>query len=81
MGYPLLQLRQSPEQRLPWMEGGLLASQNLQDEEGELNCLLSLGKEYNALKNWNKAKEVFEKAGVLAEKNDLSKVKLEVFHG
>ncbi len=81
LGYPMLQLRQSAKNRLPWLEGGLLASKNLQDEEGELNCLLYLGEEYNTVKDWPKAIESLEKSLALAEKKGNEKIKLNILHG
>lgn len=81
LGYPLLQLRQSAQNRLPWLEGGLLAAKNLQDEEGELNCLLFLGQEYNSVKNWKKAIESLEKSLALSQKQENPKVELDVLHG
>ncbi len=81
LGYPLLQLRQSAQNRLPWLEGGLLAAKNLQDDEGELNCLLFLGQEYNSVKNWAKAVESLEKSLALSQKQEKPKVEIEVLHG
>lgn len=81
LGYPLLQLRQSAQNRLPWLEGGLLAAKNLQDDEGELNCLLFLGQEYNSVKNWAKAVESLEKSLALSQKQEKPKVEIEALHG
>ncbi len=81
LGYPLLQLRQSAQNRLPWLEGGLLAAKNLQDEEGELNCQLFLGQECNSVKNWPKAIESLEKSLALSQKQEKPKIELEVLHG
>ncbi len=81
LGYPLLQLRQSAKNRLSWLEGGLLASKNLQDEEGELNCLLFLGQENNSVREWTQAVDLLEKALALAKKQDHPKAELEILHG
>ncbi len=81
MSYSLLQFRRLAGRRSAWLEGGLLAAKTLQDDTGELNCLVYLSQEYNALKEWSKAIDGFEKALPLAQKLSLSKIQLEVLHG
>lgn len=80
-GYPLLKQRQPPEVRLPWLEGGLLAAQTLQEEEAERECLLLLGNELVTLQRFGAAVEVFEKALGLADEAKDPRFCLEVMHG
>ncbi|MCA9484481.1 MAG: tetratricopeptide repeat protein [Nitrospina sp.] len=81
LAYSLLQYRKSAAKRSAWLEGGLLAAKNLQDEEGELNCLVYLSQEYNTIREWSKAIDGFEKALHLAKKLNRPKVQLEILHG
>lgn len=81
LAYSLLQYRKSAAKRSAWLEGGLLAAKNLQDEEGELNCLVYLSQEYNTIREWSKAIEGLEKALHLAKKLNRAKVQLEILHG
>ncbi|MFQ5481212.1 MAG: tetratricopeptide repeat protein [Nitrospinaceae bacterium] len=80
-GYSMLKIRQPSAVRLPWLEGGLLAAQTLQDEASELDCILQMGLELMEMKNHARAAEVLQKVLPLAEKRQNLRARFFALHG